>query len=50
MTYTIFANRLNDLEKAYRRYAKKANAIGLETSMEVIKRYPKKIPPKTPRI
>ena len=43
MTYTIFANRLNDLEKAYRRYAKKANAIGLETSMEVIKRYPKKI-------
>lgn len=43
MKYTVFANRLNDLEKAYRRYAKKANAIGLETSMEVVKKYPKKI-------
>ena len=43
MTYTVIANKLNELERAYNRYAKKANKIGLETSFTVLKTYPKKV-------
>lgn len=42
--YTIFANRLEELTKVYKRYAKKANAIGLETSLSVGEPYVKEIP------
>lgn len=43
MTYTIFANRIDELQKAFNKYVKKANAIGLEASMTIGTPYPKKV-------
>lgn len=41
--YTIFLNRLEELQKVYARYAKKAEAIGLETSLTVGEPYVKAV-------
>lgn len=43
MEMTIFLNRLEELQKQFNRFAKKANAIGLETSLNIGKPYVKKL-------
>ena len=43
MMYTINAYSLSEVQKVFNRYAKKAQAIGLTCSLEVIKEYPKKV-------
>lgn len=44
MKYTIFANRLEELLKVYHRYAKKAQSIGLDSTLNVGEIYVKEIP------
>lgn len=43
MMYTINANTFNEIQKVFNRYAKKANAIGLECSLNVVKTYIKEV-------
>lgn len=43
MNMTIFLNRLDELQKTFKRFAKKASAIGLETSLTVGEPYVKEI-------
>ena len=43
MTCTVYMNRLEELKKVYNRFAKKANAIGLETSLEIGNPYIKNV-------
>lgn len=43
MLYTINACAFNDVQKVFNRYAKKANAIGLECSLKVVKTYVKEV-------
>ena len=40
---TIYANKVNELTKVYNRYAKKANAVGLNPTITIGEPYPKKI-------
>lgn len=43
MKCTVYLNRLEELKKVYNRFAKKANAIGLETSLTIGEPYIKEI-------
>ena len=43
MLYTINASSLDKVQKTFNRYAKKANAIGLNCSLEVVKSYQKRV-------
>lgn len=43
MKYTIFANRLDDLQRVFNRYAKKAQRAGLTPALEILDKYAKKI-------
>lgn len=43
MEMTIFLNRLEELQKQFDRFAKKANAIGLETSLTIGEPYVKEL-------
>ena len=43
MEMTIFLNRLEELQKQFNRFAKKANAIGLETSLTIGEPYVKEL-------
>lgn len=43
MKYTIFANRLDDLQRVFNRYAKKAQRAGLTPALEILDQYAKKI-------
>jgi len=43
MEMTIFMNRLEELQKQFNRFAKKANAIGLETSLTIGEPYVKEL-------
>ena len=44
MMYTIYKNRLEELEKTFKRYAKKAENIGLSATLEITREYTKEIP------
>lgn len=43
MKMTIFVNRLEELQKQFNRFTKKANAIGLETSLTIGEPYVKEL-------
>lgn len=43
MKYTIFANRLDDLQRVFNRYAKKAQRAGLTPALEILDKYAKEI-------
>lgn len=43
MKCTVYLNRLEELKKVYNRFAKKANAVNLETSLEIGEPYIKEI-------
>lgn len=43
MKYTIFANRLNDLQRVFNRYSKKAERAGLSPALKILDEYAKKI-------
>lgn len=43
MKYTIFANRLDDLQRVFNRYSKKAQRAGLTPALEILDKYAKKI-------
>lgn len=40
--YTIYANCVEELQKVFNRYAKKAEKIGLKPSLTIGEKYPKK--------
>ena len=44
MTYTIMANAVEKAKRVFNRYAKKAKAIGLKATFEVVKEYEKRVP------
>lgn len=44
MLVTIYLNRLEELKKVFNRFSKKANAVGLETSLKIGEPYIKEIP------
>lgn len=43
MLCTIYANRLEELKKVYRKFAVKANAIGLDTALTISNTYAKEV-------